>query len=156
MGYTKKMSKVIFLDIDGVLNNMNYIVNHPGDYWTIDLEKVKLLKQLVSKTNAEIVLISSRRYDPGITGFFRDNDLEVYDKVGKEENRSEAINIWLSEHPEVTNYIILDDETSEYTEEQMNHTIQTNECYSSEVRVNNPYFEGLQRKHVLWAIAMLS
>ena len=50
--------KVIFLDIDGVLNTPSS-ESRCGEYIGIDDEKVKILKKIVEKTKAEIVLIST-------------------------------------------------------------------------------------------------
>ena len=53
--------KVIFLDIDGVLNNQTLLYHYGLDY--IDGDMVELLKHVVSATGAEIVLSSSWRLD---------------------------------------------------------------------------------------------
>ena len=50
--------KVIFLDIDGVLNTTSS-ESRCGEYIGIDDEKVEKLKKIVKKTKAEIVLIST-------------------------------------------------------------------------------------------------
>ena len=50
--------KVIFLDIDGVLNTPSSEIRC-GEYIGIDDEKVKKLKQIIEATKAEIVLIST-------------------------------------------------------------------------------------------------
>lgn len=50
--------KVIFLDIDGVLNTPSS-EERCGEYIGIDDDKVKRLSDIVKRTNAEIVLIST-------------------------------------------------------------------------------------------------
>lgn len=50
--------KVIFLDIDGVLNTPSS-ESRCGEYIGIDDEKVEKLKKIVEKTKAEIVLVST-------------------------------------------------------------------------------------------------
>jgi len=50
--------KVIFLDIDGVLTHISYTNTENYD---LDEEKIKLLKKIINKTEAKIVLISSWR-----------------------------------------------------------------------------------------------
>ena len=50
------MSKIIFLDFDGVITTLK-------SKWTIDNEKVELVKQICDATGAKIVISSSwRRY----------------------------------------------------------------------------------------------
>ena len=48
------MSKIIFLDFDGVITTLK-------SKWTIDNEKVKLVKQICDATGAKIVISSSWR-----------------------------------------------------------------------------------------------
>lgn len=59
----RNMNKYIFLDIDGVLNSMDWFKENreTSDYTEIDPEKVKLLKEIVDKTGAEIILSSTWR-----------------------------------------------------------------------------------------------
>ena len=59
--------KVIFLDIDGVLNSDEYLdkvknSDIQGIERDIDVEKVKLLKRAIDETGARVVLSSSWRY----------------------------------------------------------------------------------------------
>lgn len=50
--------KVIFLDVDGVLNTPSS-ESRCGEYIGIDDEKVEKLKKIVEKTKTEIVLVST-------------------------------------------------------------------------------------------------
>ena len=59
--------KVIFLDIDGLLNSDEYFdkikkMQIQGIESEIDVNKVKLLKKAVDETGAKVVLTSSWRY----------------------------------------------------------------------------------------------
>ncbi|WP_051207562.1 HAD domain-containing protein [Butyrivibrio sp. AE3006] len=59
------MGKVIFLDIDGVLNSNFWNADHQreiSDGKYIDTEKVRLLSKLVKKAEAEIILHSGWRF----------------------------------------------------------------------------------------------
>ena len=47
--------KIIFLDLDGVLNNWN----HPD---LIDLKNAKVLKKIITLSQAKLVLTSSNKY----------------------------------------------------------------------------------------------
>ena len=59
--------KVIFLDVDGVLNSDEYFdkiknLNIDGIQSEIDVEKIKLLNIAINETKVKIVLTSSWRY----------------------------------------------------------------------------------------------
>lgn len=59
------MSRVLFLDIDGVLNSDFWNDRHQieiSDGTLIDEEKIKLLACLVRETNSEIILLSGWRF----------------------------------------------------------------------------------------------
>lgn len=59
------ISRVIFLDIDGVLNSNFWNNKHQieiSDGTLIDEEKIKLLAYLVSETDSEIILHSGWRF----------------------------------------------------------------------------------------------
>ena len=65
------MRKVVFLDIDGVLNSNFWNENHQreiSDGTLIDESKIKLLCKLIEKTGAEIILHSGWKYwfDPNL------------------------------------------------------------------------------------------
>lgn len=74
--------KIIFLDVDGELTYSNY--DNP-ETESIDIEKVKLLKQICDKTNAKVVISSSWRGTKNYTPRFyftlidilKDNGIEV-------------------------------------------------------------------------------
>jgi hypothetical protein len=113
--------KVIFLDIDGVLNNHD-IDPDTGHCW-IQAALAWRLNRIVKATRAKLVISSAWRYmvhcgAMTIKGFeymLRTHKISA-DVVGvtvrDEEipSRGDQIKAWLSEHPEVTSYVILDDE----------------------------------------------
>ena len=147
--------KVIFLDIDGVLNHsecQNEIV---------DPKKIILLKKLVKLTNAKIVLSSSwrRKYDKDgnlvddtsykiIKKILKKYDLEIYSEIenyisnevisneitineilnSNTDDNDRAIYIvkWLNNHPEVTSFVILDDFGGWTKYNLTDHVIRTN------------------------------
>ena len=55
--------KIVFLDIDGVLNSLNYRRRMGMQYFSdmIDRRKMPLLKKIVEATNAKIVLSTTWR-----------------------------------------------------------------------------------------------
>lgn len=137
--------KVIFLDVDGVLNCLDtFKRNH--DEWVktgkrrvdLDLEKIGLLKEIIDETSSEIVLSSTWRlgFDKNLkpvtdhakelVKLFREYNLEIYDMTPRlGTKRGIEIKKWLSDNPEVTDFVILDDDSDmeEYNETNL---VQTN------------------------------
>lgn len=121
--------KVIFTDIDGVLNEEGTRTRTKSGVLFIDREKLLRLRQIVDVTGAKIVLSSTWRYDrndPRYNGDFRELQ-EAFQKVGLEFysytpedaigiRRGMEIKAWLGMHPEVEQYIILDDELFDFAE----------------------------------------
>lgn len=117
--------RVIFLDIDGVLNCSAYRRQKlcQGDYSvTIEPKQLQRLKSLVAKTGAAIVLISSwRKYwmrEGSINGAgkrieaaFASEGLSITDKTPVLENGSRSLEIeqWLKGKGYIEQYVILDD-----------------------------------------------
>lgn len=147
----------IFLDIDGVLNTIESLYNHNSNHEVeIDIDKLLLLKELIDETNSLVVLSSSWRIGITITdgkitskSDFHDDFLSLLDMYGItlydrtqsiEGNRTKEIHAYLKMHPEIDNYIILDDE---YVDDP--NLIQT-----------SYYTDGLTREHVNLAISKLS
>lgn len=59
------MKRILFLDIDGVLNSNFWNDSHQRDISNgtlIDEDKIKILAQLVKKTDAKIILHSGWRF----------------------------------------------------------------------------------------------
>lgn len=117
--------KVIFLDIDGVLN-CETSKSRCDDWLGIDNSRVKLLRQIVETTNANIVLCSSWKHgysrNPEICkhhGKYMKNKLQkeklsilsvTVDPHNNDLLRGHGIQDWLSNHPEVDKWIVIDDE----------------------------------------------
>lgn len=106
--------KVIFLDIDGVLNTNS--VREISD------DKLKLLSELVSKTGADVVLSSSWRYgwnkpelnQPGtriyrLKQLLKNNGIVIKDTIGLDLTKYIQIKNYLNTNM-ISNYIVLDDE----------------------------------------------
>ncbi|MBQ7325108.1 MAG: hypothetical protein IJW98_05150, partial [Clostridia bacterium] len=72
--------KVIFLDFDGVLNSVRYDRERaPGDTNNIDVTRLPLLKEIVDRTGAKIVLSTSWR-------IYWDRDESLCELIGREIN----------------------------------------------------------------------
>ncbi len=117
--------KVIFLDVDGVLNSDEYIKrtiksNIQGIEKHVDVEKIKLLRQAIVQTNAKVVLTSSWRLTKMaqelikllITyGIYADSTPYIRNERGLE------IKQWLADNQNVEDFVILDDEIFESYDE---------------------------------------
>ena len=71
--------KIIFLDIDGVLNSVRYDCQRTIDQGNIDETRLQLIKKLVDATEARIVLSSSWRKH-------WEKDISKCDTIGRDIN----------------------------------------------------------------------
>lgn len=113
--------KVLFTDIDGVLNSDGYVRRHGGVGVVIDPTRLALLQGLIRETGAVIVLSSSWRehWEPQGGGddvgrqldeLFAAYGLSIAGKTPKRpDGREQEIRAWLAAHPEVTHFAVLDD-----------------------------------------------
>jgi hypothetical protein len=105
--------KIIFLDIDGVLNTHFDYDRYGFSY--IDNGLVEILKAIVYATESKIVLSSTWRVAEEdkkiVRSHLRYNLLDFIDctPVLTRLPRAEEIKLWLKEHPEVQKFAILDD-----------------------------------------------
>ena len=120
--------KVIFLDIDGVLNCQSS-KSSCNAMLGIDDDKVRRLKEIIEKTNAKIVLISSWKNDwqkiykeqQGYMANYLDKKLKrhglvIMDKTEDTSvNRGQGILNWLADK-KIESFVILDDEDFDYQE----------------------------------------
>ena len=133
--------RVIFLDIDGVLNCTNSKSQCAG-CTGIDDDKVKRLKEIVDKTGAKIYLVSDwkewwfkepyMKCEQDIFANYLDKKLKkqglaIADKVGKTlYDRGKDIKDWLN-GKDVQSFVILDDVEFDYRAESLSDNyIQTN------------------------------
>lgn len=104
--------KVLFLDIDGVVNCKDTMQRHRG-FIGIDPYMAFLIGKIVLDTGVSIVLSSTWRLDEHSREEVRS---QVYDFIDITPHlaggmRGEEIQAWLDKHPEVERYAILDDDT---------------------------------------------
>lgn len=165
--------KVIFLDVDGVLNcsadciatKHKMRVNGTG-FIGIYLPRVKNLKTIVDNTDAKIVLTSTwkqdyleyiEQYHKGIPAVERNPygrylrnklrkcGLDVYDTTYDYErncaHRDEGIVGYLNAHPDITDYVILDDDYF-LGYENFKHVIYTNGLSKKQAELAIRYLRG--------------
>ena len=153
--------KFIFLDIDGVLNYAKCTAKSPTGCIGIDLNKVKLLKEIVEATNAKIILTSTWKTEWCITNHIEDLSkdaqylikqlsqyrLGILDKTAEcaWSRRGQGILDYLK-NSYCESFVILDDETFDFIE-----------CGLDRYLVKTNYFnDGLTEYHVEKAINILN
>lgn len=135
--------KVIFLDIDGVINpgnNMkrNARLKRTCENMYFDPVCINHLKTLVAHSGARVVLSSTWRLPDELTlstahwvnliTCLSNYGIQLYGETGPSlSTRHEEINAWLSEHPDVESYVILDDVNDDFQGENLRRLVLTNE-----------------------------
>ncbi len=114
--------KILFLDIDGVLNSERYIRKCGRCGLLIDPTRLALVKMIVDATDAKIVLTTSWRehWDIDVNGcdsvgceindVFSEIGLRIFDKTPSiDRNREKEIEEWLSYNYPIDNFVVIDD-----------------------------------------------
>jgi hypothetical protein len=103
--------KVIFLDIDGVLN-CDKTPNPRKFPYLVDKKLLTRFKHLLDRTKAKVVLSSSWRCDPVGLLAAKHYDVPFIDVCPDKPKspRGKEMLKWLAEHPTVTRFAIIDDE----------------------------------------------
>ena len=109
---------IIFLDFDGVLNDSTWFkTERPKQQDDLDPSRIAKLNYLIEKTSSQVVISSSWR-----TVFKRPRLIKFLEEKGFKGKiigqtpempgmpRCMEIDHWLQNHPEVKNYVILDDD----------------------------------------------
>lgn len=123
--------KVLFLDIDGVVNCASTAQRHRGVIGIDPLMAFRVGK-IQLDTGCEVVLSSSwKHWKEGVEEVEK-QVVKLYDKTpsgvtggftpGGEAFRGDEIKYWLHEHPEVTKYAILDDDSDFYSDQTLFRT----------------------------------
>ena len=151
--------RVIFLDIDGVLNckgSFEAVHAIPAlreeiSNYIIDPALVLNLKRIVDCTGAAVVLSSSWRHNCPAEGHrlvafavLWSHGITVHSITPSLDfgPRGDEIAAWLQRHPETERYVILDD-ADDMREEQMPYLVRTS------------WVDGLQDSHVYRATELL-
>lgn len=162
--------KVIFLDIDGVLNSEAFSKESHKIYLAtgeikpdVDEKAVQRLQTVIKATGAKIVLSSSWRneYNRVKTGeslgvsddilelirLFKKYDLEVISAIPNEKLREDGILKWLKLNKDIDKFVIVDDENVISFKGISPYFVQT-DYYGEE--------SGLQDSHVDTVIELLN
>lgn len=160
------LRKIIFLDIDGVLNSIDYFEQTKDckGYTEINPEKVKLLKEIVERTGAEIVLSSTWRCltennsEPEhpmytyLTNTLKEYGMEIVDHtpyIG--QDRPKEIKAWMDNNQDKdVRFAILDDDFPKHKYDEVG----IGDCL-----VRTSFYEkdgGLRWEHVEKAIEILN
>lgn len=143
--------KVIFLDIDGVLNCLGEAgrttQRTPDGFIGIDPNKVSLLRKITDATSAQIVLSSTWRCDKKSRQYVRDAlATQNLNFISCAEDfstiRGLEISKWLDAASDIESFVILDDDTD------MAHL--------SNKLVHTDFRHGLTEKDVQMAIEILN
>ena len=147
--------KIIFLDVDGVLNSAEWSQwlwdNHVKKYYCyelLDQKAILCLQDIVFTTGAEIVLSSSWRISSKMTKMLEEQlkpySLSIIDRTISDARgeRGDEIKEWLSRNPDVTHYVILDDDND--MSDIADHLVRTT------------FHRGLLPEHAAKAIEMLT
>lgn len=120
--------KVIFLDVDGVLNSDDYFnrirkLDIHGIEREIDVEKVKILKKVIDETNAKVVLSSSWRYTRNakkLKDLLANYEIYCMDSTPFMQNkRGLEIKQWLLDNEGIEDFVIVDDEIFDSYDEKL-------------------------------------
>lgn len=128
----EKELKVIFLDIDGVLNSHRSAVafggypHHAADHrGKFDEVAVRLIRGIAKAAGAKVVLSSSWRCDPEWREIGNALGIPLLDRTPSMLGpRGKEIAAWLDNHPEVERYAIVDDD-GDMLPEQMPYFVHT-------------------------------
>lgn len=113
--------KVLFLDIDGVVNCVTTSQRHRG-FIGIDPYMAALVRRIVDATGCQVVLSSSWRHFPDGRKEVEQQVCPILDVTPTSSSgfRGDEIRVWLNAHPEVTRYAIVDDNSDMLPEQGKN------------------------------------
>ncbi len=105
-------AKVLFLDVDGVLNSLEWFAVHRDASSEIDPRAVRRVERIIAKTGATVVLSSAWRLSSDSIVKVRRSGIPIADCTPyySGEPRWVEIMSWLQDNPETLSYAILDDD----------------------------------------------
>lgn len=128
--------KVIFLDVDGVLNNSNTKALTPGGWMGVSKTLVKRLQRVAAATNAKVVLTSTWKdadkleldYLYKKLNFCKPIDFTKENDMRGSYYRGGGIIDYLMAHQNIEQFVILDDHLFDFEEQNLlDHFVLTNQ-----------------------------
>lgn len=156
----KNKSFVVFLDVDGVLNSRTTVQRTPEGYQGIDDARVELLSNVINKMGGGDIVLSSDWKEMKSTQedyVYLFSKLEKYGlKISshtkdKKHNRGEGIIHYLEKHPEIEEYVILDDCKFDFGDYQelWERLLLTNGIERAEFASSTPAIEAILLKNYI-------
>lgn len=151
--------KILFLDIDGVLNSNRTAVafnGYPHDFSEKDAVKfdnvaIGLIQKLCKETGCKVILSSDWRYSSTIEEVSYAFNIACIGCTSitsdYEISRGAEIQAWLNEHSEVTHYAIVDD-IAQMLSSQASNFVQTDPEVGLSLR------NYLDLKHILTRVSL--
>jgi hypothetical protein len=112
--------KVLFLDIDGVVNRVGTRERYRG-FMGIDPVLASKVGKIILDTDAAVVLTSTWRHFQGGREEVDRHVYKTFDVTPTSDTgfRGEEVKMWLDQHPDVTRFAILDDDTDFYDDQPL-------------------------------------
>ena len=172
--------KVIFLDIDGVLNDEQTFIDIHKEWEQtgvrrveINLKMMERLKHIVEATQAKIVLSSSWRFGfdqladgsikarhsncKELVSLLNEYNLTLHDLTGRGSKRQDEIKEWLEAHENIESFVIIDDETYDMMDYYNQGVVVKTSFIPAGVMIREMKdTSGLQEEHVQQAIKILN
>lgn len=117
-------TKALFLDVDGVLNNMKFAIRMKDEEGVmifhediLDPACIRNLKRIIDETGAVIVVSSSWRGIPNsmknLAAQLNQSGMEIYSTTPSiyRKERGDEIAAWLKNNPSIKDFVILDDDS---------------------------------------------
>jgi hypothetical protein len=114
VGRGLKVNKILFLDVDGVLNSHRDVIAC-GSRDALNIGSMQLLREVIDTTGCKVVITSDwQKYPDSMrrlfsTKFLTFNDLHQSGETAQLNNRGKEIDSWLLNNPFVDCYAIIDD-----------------------------------------------
>lgn len=141
--------KIIFLDVDGVLNSYRNVVADGGFPFpkgsrpeqdprhreeNLDRLAIGMVRKLCKEFDAHVVLSSTWRMHVDAVKFGKRIDLPIIDATNPNVSKPRSIREWLAKNPDVKNFIVIDDDDMQQPKRQIVTSIYEGFTYADYVK----------------------